>query len=282
MRTQQVLVFSVLLLADSMHFIFARLLLPRIPPTASAMYVLGIATVQVGLYALITRQLSWRAFRPHTWFYLSIGFLIAASTMLSYESITYIDPGTASLLGKTSTLFSLLFGILWLHDRLTPRQLAGAGLALLGTFVIVFQPGDYLRFGSLLVIISSFMYALHTAIVKRSGGGIAFVEFFFFRLLSTTGFLFIFAGVRGVLVWPDWLTWLLMLVAASIDVVLSRALYYQTLRTMPMSIHAIILTLSPVVSVTLTLLIFGVAPTAQQLIGGAAVLAGVLLVTLRR
>jgi O-acetylserine/cysteine efflux transporter len=282
MRTQQVLVFSVLLLADSMHFIFARLLLPRIPPTASAMYVLGIATVQVGLYALITRQLSWRAFRPHAWFYLSIGFLIAASTMLSYESISYIDPGTASLLGKTSTIFSLLFGILWLHDRLTPRQIAGAGMALFGTFVIVFQPGDYLRFGSLLVIISSFMYALHTAIVKRSGGSIAFVEFFFFRLLSTTGFLFIFSGVRGVLVWPDWLTWLLMLVTASIDVVLSRALYYQTLRTMPMSIHAIILTLSPVVSVTLTLLIFGVAPTAQQLIGGVAVLAGVLLVTLRR
>lgn len=282
MRSKQVLLFSVLLLVDSMHFIFARLLLPHIPPTTSAAYIMSIAALQVGLYALATRQFHWRSFSPHAWFYLSIGFLVAASTMLSYESVAFIDPGTASLLGKTSTLFSVAFGVFWLHERLSGQQILGSGLALLGAFIIVFQPGNFFQLGGLLVILSSFMYAFHAAIVKRSGENIPFIDFFFYRLLSTAGFLLLFAAARQTLMWPDWATWLLLIIAATVDVVVSRALYYQTLRTLPMSIHAVILTLSPIVSIVIALLLFGTMPTAQQLLGGAAVLAGVLLVTLRR
>jgi len=38
--------FTVLLVVDSLHFIFARALLPHISPMVSAMYVIGIATVR--------------------------------------------------------------------------------------------------------------------------------------------------------------------------------------------------------------------------------------------
>ncbi|MBK8796247.1 MAG: hypothetical protein IPM07_07640 [Anaerolineales bacterium] len=44
-------------------------------------------------------------------------------------------------------------------------------------------------------------------------------------------------------------TWLLLVLTGTVDVVISRALYYQTLRLLPMSIHTIILTLSPVVAI---------------------------------
>ncbi|MGL4650325.1 MAG: DMT family transporter [Caldilineaceae bacterium] len=281
MRANQILLFSLLLAADSMHYIFARALLPRIQPTASAMYVLAIAAFEVTLFAALTRRLHWRAFRPHLLFYLAIGFLVAASTALSYESIAYVDPGTAALLGKTSTLFALFFGILWLHERLTVRQAAGSLVALLGAVVIVFQPGDFLRFGALLVLLSSLTYALHTALVKRYGEEINFLDFFVFRLLSTAGFLLLMMGGRGIRVWPDGMTWVLLTVTATIDVVLSRTLYYQTLRQLPMTVHSIILTLSPAVSILLAFLFFGVRPTMQQVIGGVAVLLGVLLVTSR-
>lgn len=279
MRGPQFLTFAVLLLIDSMHYIFARLLLPRIQPTASAFYVLAIAAVQVLLFAAATRQLHWRAFGRHAVFYLAIGFLVAASTVLSYESIAYVDPGTAALLGKTSTLFAVLLGVLWLRESLTARQVGGTMLALAGAFVIAFQPGDYLRFGALLVLASALLYAVHTALVKRYGETIDFLDFFLFRLLATAGFLLLMSGVRGVLIWPDGWTLALLLLTASVDVVLSRTLYYRTLRTLPMSVHSIILTLSPVVSVVLSAVLFAVRPTLAQLIGGGMVLAGVLLVT---
>ena len=73
---------------------------------------------------------------------------------------------------------SLGLGIFWLQERLTGMQACGAILAVAGIVVITFQPGDYIRLGSLLILLSAFMYALHTAIVKRYGEEMDFVEFF--------------------------------------------------------------------------------------------------------
>jgi drug/metabolite transporter (DMT)-like permease len=65
-----------------------------------------------------------------------------------------------------------------------------------------------------------------------------------------------------------------------VDVTISRTLYYLTLRRLNLSFHAIILTLSPAASVLWTLILFDIQPTLSQLIGGVAVIAGVLMVSL--
>jgi drug/metabolite transporter (DMT)-like permease len=274
------LVVIFLLISDSLHFVFARLLLPYLPPTTSSMYVLGIATVEMAIFAVVWGRVRFAVFRRYFWFFLAIGFLVAASTALTYISVIFIDPGTASLLSKISVLFSVGFGIVWLRERLTTFESIGALVALTGTFIITFQPGDYLHLGSLIVIASAFMYALHTALVKRQDGDMSLVEFFLFRLACTTGFLFLFAASRGELVRPPaWQAWLLLILTGTVDVTVSRGLYYLALRRLTLSHHSLILTLSPIASIGWTLLLFGVSPTAQQLVGGVAILAGVLMVT---
>jgi drug/metabolite transporter (DMT)-like permease len=80
------------------------------------------------------------------------------------------------------------------------------------------------------------------------------------------------------LVWPAADAWLLLLVAGTVDVVLSRICYYWALRHMTMSIHSLILTLSPVLAVLWSYLLIGDLPSVQQLLGGMAVVVGVLLV----
>jgi drug/metabolite transporter (DMT)-like permease len=271
--------FAVLLLVESLHYVFARLLLPHLPPLASSMYVLLVATVQVGVFAGVRGKVHWRPAVRHFWFFAGIGFFIATSTMLNYVAVEYIDVGTASMLGKTGVIISLLLGVFWLRERLSRRQVVGAALAVLGAAIISFHPGDIMQFGSLLILTSTFLYALHTALVKRYGQAMDFVEFFFHRLLFTTAFLFVFAAAGRQLVWPDAQTWLILLVAGTVDVVISRALYYMTLRMFTMSVHTIILTLSPVVSIAISLFLFGTFPGLQELFGGMLVLAGVFVVT---
>lgn len=276
------LVVMCLLVVDSLHFVFARLLLPYLPPTPAAMYVLGVSTVQVAVFLAIWDKIDFGVFRRFAWFFLGIGFLVAASTVLSYASVAFIDPGTASMLGKLSTLFSLGFGLIWLRDRFNRWQSLGALLALVGTFTIAFQPGEFIWVGVVMVIASTFMYALHAALVKRHGHSMGLADFFLFRLACTTAFLLLFTVGRGELVVPGWQAWLILLLAGTVDVTISRTLYYLTLRRLTLSIHALILTLSPAVSIGWTILLFDIEPTAQQLIGGVAVVAGVLLVSLNQ
>lgn len=167
-----------LLLLDSLHFIWARLLLPYLPGGTSAFYVLAIATVEMTLYMVVTRQVQVSHFRENLRFFLVIGLLVAISTSFTYIAVGYIDPGTASLLAQMSTIFALALSIIWLKEKLAPPEIAGAAIAVFGVLVISFQPGDYLRFGSLLILVSALVYALHAAIVKRHGGEMDFANFF--------------------------------------------------------------------------------------------------------
>ncbi len=273
------LVIAILLLVDSLHFVFARLLLPYLPGGTSAFYVLAIATLQVFIFLGLRRRIRFSVFRSNLRFFLAIGLLVATSTTFNYVAVGYIDPGTASLLAQSASIFALGFSIFWLREKLTGLEIIGALIALIGVFVISFQPGDYLRLGSLLVLASAFMYALHAAIVKRHGGQMDFGNFFLFRVASVTGFLLLFTSIRGQLIWPSWEAWRFLILAGTIDVVFSRVLYYLALRRLQMSFHTIILTLSPVITIIWSLILFSEKPTAQSFVGGAAVILGVVIVT---
>ena len=276
------LLVAALLMIDSLHFVFARLLLPHIHPGSSTLYVMTIGTVEVGMFCLVRRRLNINVLTQNPWFFLAIGCLVAASINLNYAAIAFIDAGTAAMLGKTSILLGLCFGLFWLKDRLGRAQIMGALVAVCGVFTITFQPADYLRFGSLMILGSAFVYALHAAITKRYGEQLEFLDFIFFRLLCTSGILFLIALGRQKLVWPDSSTWLLLIMVGTIDVVISRSLYYLALRRLKMSIHAIVLALSPVAAVLWALFLFNTFPNQQQFIGGIAVISGVLVVLLRR
>jgi len=275
----QFLLIVVFLTVDSLHFVFARWLLPHISPGVSAMYVLAVGAVEVGLFGLMRRRLHLSTLVKHPWFFLGIGLLVGTSTSINYQAVAFIDPGTATMLSKTSILFGLGFSLFWLRERLTVVQTCGALGVVAGVFVIVFQPGNYFQTGSLLVLSSALMYALHAAIVKRYGEQFDFSEFFFFRLLCTTGILFLSAVGRRALVWPSPKAWTLLILVGTVDVAFSRALYYVALRRLKMSVHSIVLALSPAAAVLWSLLLFDTLPTVQQLVGGAAVILGVLMVT---
>lgn len=275
-----VLVIS-LLLVDSLHFVFARLLHDRIHPATSVLYVLAVATVQVAVFAWTQGQLRFTVLRRQPWLFVGVGFLVAASTLVNYFAVAYIDPGTAALLAQASILFGLGFGVIWLKDRLSQQQWLGVMIAFVGVAIITFQPGDYFRLGSLLVLSSSFMYALHAALVKKYAQELAPLEFFLFRLVSTTGFLLLFAASSGHLVWPTGAVWPLLILVGTVDVVISRTLYYLALRRLKMSLHSIVLTASPVVAIAWSLLLFGTQPEPRAWLGGTAVLAGLFLATMR-
>lgn len=272
-----------LLAVDGLHFVFARALREVMHPVASVVWVLGIGALEVGVFAARVGKIRWVTFRKHAVFFLVIGTLVGVSTTINYTAVKFIEPGVASLLSEMSILFGVILGVFWLGDRLTRKQATGAMIAMIGVILITFQPGDFLRLGALMVISGSFLYAWHAAIVKRSGGEIDFLEFFVWRLVATTGILMLSAILQYQLMFPPNATaWGLVIIAGTVDVVISRTLYYLSLRRLTVSIHALIFTLSPVVAILWSLALFGSQPTGRDLLGGAIVLIGVLIVTYRR
>jgi drug/metabolite transporter (DMT)-like permease len=271
---------AALILVDSLHYVFTRLLTPYLPPPAAGFYVMAVSTLEVA--ALQRGRPNWAVLRRHAGFFVAIGVLVAGGTALGYAAMRRIDPGAASLLSRTAVLFGVGLGVLWLGDRLRRLEVVGALAALGGVAAVSFQPGDYTRSGSLMVVTGTFLYTLHAALVKRHGTQTAFLDFFLFRLLATTAFLLLFSLPLGGLPWPDAPVWGLIAVQATVDTVISRALYYLALRRLDMSLHTLIQTLSPVATVGWSFLLWGAVPGAAQAVGGLAILAGIGLITASR
>ncbi len=269
-----------LLLVDSLYYIFARLLLPLLPPAAGAMYMMVLGTVLIAV--LVRGRLDWGVLRRHGWLFLAVGLLVGVNTNMGFVAVRYVDPGTASLLSRTSILFGVGLGVAWLGERLRRLEVVGAVIAVAGVLATSFQPGDYLRWGSLIVISSTALYALHSALVKRFAAEIPFGEFMFFRVGSVATVLVVLALAQEAVVWPTPVAWGWLVVAAAVNVVLSRGVYYLALRRLDMSFLTIILTLTPVVTWLWSMVVFGGRPTGIEIAGGVATLAGVLLVTASR
>ena len=73
---------------------------------------------------------------------------------------------------------------------------------------------------------------------------------------------------------------LVLLLTGTLDVVISRTIYYWALRQMRLGIHTIVLTAAPVLTVLWSVLFFGESPTRQGLIGGTVVMLGIIIVAL--
>lgn len=274
----------ILLIIDSMHLIFAALLRPYFPAVTGGFLVLGFATLEVWLFLAWRREVRWQVLRDNLWFFLTVGGLVGGATWLSYMSVRFVDPGTAALLSRSSTIFTIGLGLIWLKDRLNLWEWTGTALALVGVVIISFQPGeDYLRIGSVIVLGSSFLYALHVAVVKRFGNDLDFKNFFLFRVMATTFALFLMVWQQDAFVGPaEPIGWFFAALAGTVDVVISRVLYYWSLRKLTVSYHAIVLMMSPVVTIVWAFLIFSEYPTVRALIGGALVLSGLIVVNLKR
>ena len=269
-----------LLLVDSLYYVFARVLLSLLPPAAGAMYMLALGAAEIAV--LMRGRIDLGVLGRHGWLFLAVGGLVGVNTNMGFLAVQYVDPGTAALLSRTAILFGVGLGVVWLGERLSRVEKIGTAIALAGVIAISAQPGEYFRWGALLVVVSTLLYAVHSAVVKRYGGDIPFGEFMFFRVASVAVVLVPLAAAQGALVWPTPLAWAWLLFAATVNVVISRGLYYLALRRLDMSFLTIILTLTPVVTWVWSMALFGGRPTLQEIAGGIATLVGVLVVTSSR
>ena len=79
------------------------------------------------------------------------GFFGGLAVLCYFVAIEHIHVGVATLLNYTAPLFSGIFSIAFLHERISPKVLLPMPIALAGVFLVVHanaRPGDILGFGT--------------------------------------------------------------------------------------------------------------------------------------
>jgi drug/metabolite transporter (DMT)-like permease len=158
-------------------FIFLRIAVPEVGPLLTATLRISLAGIALTAFAVMASvPMNWRR---HLKPYALVGFFAGVMPFSCFSfAALYLPAAHSAVLNSTAPLFSALFSVIWLAERLTLRKLAGLALGIIGVAILVGAGTLELNKWTLISIAACLFaaacYALSTIVVKKTGraGGI--------------------------------------------------------------------------------------------------------------
>lgn len=114
------------------------------PLLATAWIFLLLSIFYIPLFLYEFPRMSWRAVPFGNWLFLAfsaVGPLLAANT-LYYTAIKYIGPSRSGIYINLEPVFTVILAALFLGERITPFQIAGLGIIILGVSLARMPEGE--------------------------------------------------------------------------------------------------------------------------------------------
>jgi drug/metabolite transporter (DMT)-like permease len=217
------------------------------------------------------------------------GAFFAADLICWHRSIADVGAGLATVLGNLQVVLVGLIAWIALKEKPDPRVAAAVPIALVGVVLIsgVVGHGAYGQDptrGVIYGVLTGITYAGFILVLRQSGRDIRRLAT---PLFEATFFATLFALAAGLVIGdvelaPSWPAhgWLLLLALSS--QVLGWLLISASLPRLPAAVTSVLITIQPVGSVILGVILLGESPSAIQLLGVVAIFSGIVLATARR
>jgi drug/metabolite transporter (DMT)-like permease len=281
-------VMTAVLGAMSIAFSGILVRLANVEPATAAIFRCAYALPALGLIAYLER----RAYgpRPAAQIQLAMlaGVFLALDLVIWHHTIRLVGAGLATVLGNTQVVIVAFLAWLFLGERPPRRTLLALPVVLGGVVLIsgVIGKGAYGSnpgLGVILGLVVGLVYAAFLLVLRHGNADIRRPgsPLFEATLIGAVTSLLIGLPLGEVNLVPSWPAhgWLLMLALTS--QVMGWLIISVSLPRLPAALTSVILTLQPVASVMLAMLLLGESPSVVQLLGAATILAGLLLATLR-
>ncbi|MFP3944167.1 MAG: DMT family transporter [Alphaproteobacteria bacterium] len=209
------------------------------------------------------------------------GVLFAGDLIFWHLAIRHTTVANATLFANFSTVVVALGAWLLLGERLTRRFIAGLALALTGAVLLsgaTYQlDPDYLvgdAYGLITALFfGSYILAVRSARARTTAAGLML-----WSGIVTAAALLVATLVMGEPLWPHSLYgWVVLTALAWISHAGGQGLIAYALGHLPAGFSSLVVLMEPLAAAVLGWLILAEALTLQQAIGGAVILAGVLL-----
>jgi drug/metabolite transporter (DMT)-like permease len=213
------------------------------------------------------------------------GVFFAADLICWHHAIADVGAGLATVLGNLQVAFVPLVAWLALREHPGRRVLATLPLVLAGIVLVsgALERGAYGAHpeqGVVFGVLTGLTYAGFILLLRSGSGDLRRVAGPLFDATLVAAATAVAAGLvigdaQLVPTWPGH-AWLVILALSS--QVVGWLLIAASLPRLPAALTSVLLTIQPMGSLALGAVIFGEAPTAPQLAGAAAILAGLVLV----
>lgn len=262
--------------------------LADVEPSTAAIFRCAYALPALGLIAYLERRAGGP--RPSSQVRLAMlaGVFLALDLVIWHHTIALVGAGLATVLGNTQVVIVAILAWWILGERPPRRTLLAMPVVLVGVVLIsgVIGKGAYGEnpgLGVILGVVVGFAYAAFLLVLRRGNADLRRPAgpLFEATLIGAVASLVIGLPLGEVDLVPSWPAhgWLLLLALTS--QVVGWLIISVSLPRLPAALTSVILTLQPVGSVLLAMVLLGEAPSGVQLLGAGTILVGLVLATLR-
>ena len=209
------------------------------------------------------------------------------SQILQYVGLELTTASDALLLLNLTPIFAVILASPVLSEKITIEKVVGVILATVGAMLIVMnatpEPAtfDFWRlFGDLIVILSTFFFAVNGIAGKVSIKSVDAVSTSFYSMLFAVPFIWVSASLLDdvtVLFTMSVQAWLVVMWVAIVNTVIAFVLYYESMKHIEASLVQIMLNLIAVWGVLMSILVLSETVTYFQIFGGAITVIGVII-----
>jgi drug/metabolite transporter (DMT)-like permease len=261
----------------------------NVEPATAAVFRCAYALPLLLVVAMAER----RAFGPRpssqVLFAWLAGIFFAIDLELYHHTIGLVGAGLATVLGNTQVVFVAVLAWLLLREKMPLRTALAipvvlVGVALISGVVGAGAYGDDPQLGVLIGLATGLSYAAFLLILRHGNADLRRPAgpLFDATLSATIVSLAIGLPLGEINLVPSWPAHGYLIALAVSSQVVGWLLISVSLPRLPAALTSVVLTLQPVGAVVLAVLLVAETPSPIQLLGATAILAGLLLATVRR
>jgi drug/metabolite transporter (DMT)-like permease len=214
------------------------------------------------------------------WLWLA-GAFFAADLAVWHQSIRFTSVANSTLLANLAPIF-VTAGSVWLFgDRVNRRFIGGLALALCGSALLVassFTISLQTVGGDVLGMITAVFYAGYLLTVSRQRRGTSTIELMWWSTLACAVVLLPVTLATGETLWPQSAHgWAVLIGLALVSQVAGQGLIAWAMAHLPAAFSSVSLLVQPVAAAVLAWLLLAEPFGTLQALGGAVVLAGIVI-----
>lgn len=260
--------------------IFVRL--SEVGPMATAFWRVTLALLPFLLISQVTKKGDERPAGMRDYLLLLLpGVFLAADLAAWHLSLHMTSVANATLLGNLAPVFVTLGSWLLFRTRVTPVFLAGLGLTLVGVLVLKGGPsalGGGQLAGDATAVVAAFFYGGYMLSIGHIRSRFSTLRIMVWTTFSAALCTLPLAVFLEADIVPATLSgWAMLIGLAFISHVAGQGLVTYALAYLPTAFSSLTLLLQPVVAAILAWILLAEPVGAMQAVGGAIVLAGILV-----
>lgn len=236
------------------------------------------------LYRQVSLRISWADFGRISM--LSLLYIICAITL--FVSYDYISSGVATSLIYTNPIWCTVIGLLFLHERLSPKKGVALVLATLGVMLLSGFFADDARFsawGVFLGLCSGMGYGAYLVLLPRlkisKMPSLKLTFYIFFTAFLYTA-VYVLAFEGGIHPITDTASWVNLLLLGLLPTAFSNICVTMALRIVDTTIVAILGAFEPLTAMVVGVLLLGETCGTATVAGGILILISVAMLTWKK